>query len=147
MRMIAPDRPVYQAGTLSGNPLAVAAGRTTLSILESNPDLFSELEGTGRTLGVGLEALGHEYGVPIRWQSSGGMGCPFFSETPVTDWQSSAATDSQAFNRFFHGMLERDIHLPPSRFEAWFWSTAHSTTDIDRTLTSAKDILAGGLDA
>ena len=147
MRMIAPDGQVYQAGTLSGNPLAVAAGRPTLGILESNPDIFSELEGTGRTLGLGLEALGREYGVPIRWQSSGGMGCPFFSETPVTDWQSSAATDSQAFNRFFHGMLQRDIHLPPSRFEAWFWSTAHSPTDIDRTLTSAKDILAGGLDA
>ena len=101
MRMIAPDGQVYQAGTLSGNPLAVAAGRTTLGILESNPDIFSELEGTGKTLGLGLEALGREYGVPIRWQSSGGMGCPFFSETPVTDWQSSAATDSQAFNRFF----------------------------------------------
>ncbi|MEM7416837.1 MAG: glutamate-1-semialdehyde 2,1-aminomutase [Gemmatimonadota bacterium] len=145
MRMIAPDGPVYQAGTLSGNPLAVAAGLMTLRILEADPALYDRLETFGASLGDGLLGLAHEFGVPMVWQAAGGMGCPFFSETPVTDWTTSAASDASAFNTFFHGMLERGVHLPPSRFEAWFWSSAHTGDDVDQTLSAARDVLATGV--
>ena len=141
MRMIAPDGPVYQAGTLSGNPLAVAAGLATLRYLEEEPGVYEHLERLGAMFDDGFAELGARLGLPLRWNRAGGMGSLFFSEDPVVDWSSAAASDRERFNRFFHGMLDRGIHLPPSPFEAWFWSYAHTPEDVERTLRAAEEIL------
>ncbi|MEX2472894.1 MAG: glutamate-1-semialdehyde 2,1-aminomutase [Gemmatimonadota bacterium] len=142
MRMIAPDGPVYQAGTLSGNPLAVAAGLATLRYLREEAGVFDHLERLGSMFDQGFHDLGGRLGLPLQWNRSGGMGSLFFSDSPVVDWPSAAASDRERFNRFFHGMLDRGIHLPPSPFEAWFWSYAHTPEDVERTLAAAEEILA-----
>jgi glutamate-1-semialdehyde 2,1-aminomutase len=142
MRLVAPDGPVYQAGTLSGNPLAVAAGLATLRVLERDPGIYERLEALGRALDEGFAQLAVSTGVPMRWNRVGAMGSLFFSEEPVTDWPSAAASDRRRFEALFHGMLARGIHLPPSPFEAWFWSAAHGAEEIDRTLEAAAGILS-----
>jgi glutamate-1-semialdehyde 2,1-aminomutase len=144
MRMIAPDGPVYQAGTLSGNPLAVAAGLATLRYLKEEPAVYDHLERLGALFDDGFRDLGASLGIPVRWNRVGGMGSLFFSADPVVDWPSAAASDRTRFNAFFHGMLARGIHLPPSPFEAWFWSYAHTEGDVERTLESARDVLEQG---
>ncbi len=141
MRMIAPDGPVYQAGTLSGNPLAVAAGLATLRILQEDAGVYTHLESLGRIFDEAVPALGSRLGVPLQWNRSGAMGSLFFSDTPVTDWPSSEAAAGVRFNTYFHAMLERGIHLPPSSFEAWFWSLAHTEQDVMRTLEATEEIL------
>ena len=141
MRMIAPDGPVYQAGTLSGNPLAVAAGLATLRYLEDEAGVYDHLERLGAMFDEGFADLAARLGLPMRWNRVGGMGSLFFSEDPVLDWTTAAASDRERFNRFFHGMLDRGIHLPPSPFEAWFWSYAHTPEDVERTLAAAEEIL------
>lgn len=141
MRMIAPDGPVYQAGTLSGNPLAVAAGLATLRYLEEEAGVYEHLERLGSMFDEGFEALSARLGLPMRWNRAGGMGSLFFSQDPVVDWTTASASDRDLFNRFFHGMLQRGIHLPPSPFEAWFWSYAHTPDDVERTLSTAEEIL------
>ena len=83
--------------------------------------------------------MSQRLGIPLRWNRSGAMGSLFFSEDPVVDWPSAADASADRFNAFFHGMLERGIHLPPSRFEAWFWSYAHTREDIERTIGIAED--------
>ncbi len=142
MRRIAPDGPVYQAGTLSGNPLAVAAGLATLDLLKRDPDLYDRLEALGCALDEGFERIASKTGVPLRWNRVGAMGSLFFSEAPVTDWPSAAASDRDLFQRFFHGMLERGVHLPPSPFEAWFWSAAHGPEQVEETLRAAEAVLS-----
>ena len=142
MRLIAPDGPVYQAGTLSGNPLAVAAGLATLQILRSEPSIYDRLEDYGRSLDEGFAEITRRAEVPLQWNRVGAMGSLFFCESPVTDWPSAAASDRDLFARFFHGMLERGIHLPPSPFEAWFWSAAHGREEIEETLAAAEAVLA-----
>jgi glutamate-1-semialdehyde 2,1-aminomutase len=141
MRMIAPDGPVYQAGTLSGNPLAVAAGLTTLQYLEEEPGVYEHLERLGSMFDEGFDSLSKRLEVSVRWNRAGGMGSLFFSEDPVVDWPTASASNRERFNRFFHGMLERGIHLPPSPFEAWFWSYAHTPDDVERTLHVAEEVL------
>ncbi len=141
MRMIAPDGPVYQAGTLSGNPLAVAAGLATLRYLREEEGVYEHLERLGAMLDHGFESLSRRLGIPMQWNRAGGMGSLFFSQDPVVDWNTAAASDRDLFNRFFHGMLRRGIHLPPSPFEAWFWSYAHTPDDVERTLAAAEEIL------
>ena len=141
MRRIAPDGPVYQAGTLSGNPLAVAAGRAALGFLRDHPDVYRHAEALGRQLAEGFERIRARTGVPLQWQSVGAMGSLFFADAPVVDWPSSAAASGDRFKVLFHGLLERGIHLPPSPFEAWFWSYAHRAGDVERTLDAVDEIL------
>lgn len=141
MSRVAPEGPVYQAGTLSGNPLATAAGLATLEVIRSDPGLYERLEGRTRRLGKGLVAAADEADVPTCWNGVGAMGSLFFTEGPVTDWTSAAAADRDRYGRFFHGMLDRGIYLAPSPFEAWFVSAAHTDADIERTLTAAREVM------
>ena len=142
MRMIAPDGPVYQAGTLSGNPLAVAGGLATLRYIREEAGVYDHLEHLGTLFSEGFTDMGRRLGIPLRWNGVGGMGSLFFSSDAVVDWPTAAASDRERFNRFFHGMLDRGIHLPPSPFEAWFWSYAHTEDDVARTLAAAEEILS-----
>lgn len=141
MRRMAPDGPVYQAGTLSGNPLAVAAGLATLRVLRDDPEVYSHVESLGRTLGDGLLEIGRRLGVPVQWNRAGAMGSLFFSDEAVTDWTTAEKAAGERFNAFFHGMLRRGIHLPPSSFEAWFWSLTHTEDDVQRTLDAVEAVL------
>jgi len=141
MEQVAPAGPVYQAGTLSGNPLAVAAGLAMLRYLEEEEGVFPHLEELGRTLDQGFADLSARLGIPMQWNRVGGMGSLFFNEVPVTDWPTVSASSRARFNFLFHGLLEAGIHLPPSPFEAWFWSYAHTPGDMERTLRAAEAVL------
>jgi glutamate-1-semialdehyde 2,1-aminomutase len=143
MDTVAPDGPVYQAGTLSGNPLAVAAGLAMLELLEQpGTDVYGELERTSAQLTDGLVSLCREAGVPTVMNRVGSMWTAFFSEAPVTDYASAKRSDTARFGRFFHAMLDRGVYLAPSQFEAAFVSLAHDARAIDRTLSAAKQALA-----
>ncbi len=146
MRQIAPDGPVYQAGTLSGNPLAVAAGSAALSYIQAHPEIYAELESLGQGLGDGLLEIGSELGIPLTWNQSGAMGSLFFGPGPVNDWRSVERTETARFAPFFHEMLTREVYLPPSPYEAWFWSTAHDHDAVGKTLEAARDSLKAALD-
>jgi glutamate-1-semialdehyde 2,1-aminomutase len=141
MRQVAPDGPVYQAGTLSGNPLAVAAGIAVFRYLDEHPEVFGYLEELGAQLDRGFAALADRSGTPLQWNRVGAMGSLFFSERPVRDWPSASASSRERFAALFHGLLERGIHLPPSPFEAWFWSAAHTDDDMARTLEAVGAVL------
>jgi len=142
MRQIAPDGPVYQAGTLSGNPLATAAGKAALLYLRDNPLVFQDLEDRGRQLEEGVLKLLREKGYPLSWTRVGSMASLFFTPGPVTDWHSAAKSDREAFKTFFWGMLEKGFYLAPSPFEALFLSTAHTEADIEATLDASAEVLA-----
>jgi glutamate-1-semialdehyde 2,1-aminomutase len=141
MRRVAPEGPVYQAGTLSGNPLAMAAGLATLRHLRANPGLYADLERLGARLEAGFRGLIQERLGALSWNRVGSMATLFFSPGPVTGWGSAAGADRARFGRYFHGMLERGIYLPPSPFEAAFLSTAHTDADIDHTVEAADAVL------
>jgi glutamate-1-semialdehyde 2,1-aminomutase len=141
MRRVAPDGPVYQAGTLSGNPLAVAAGLAALSHLRRNPGVYQQLERLGARLEAGYRRLIDGRRDALSWNRVGSMATLFFSPGPITGWASAAPADRDRFARYFHGMLERGIYLPPSPFEAAFISAAHTDADIDRTVEAAGDVL------
>lgn len=133
MNRVAPAGPVYQAGTLSGNPLAVSAGLATLKRLQKE-DPYEKLESLGARLEEGLSAAG-------RVNRVGSMFTVFFTNREVTDFESAKTSDTQRFNRFFHAMLDQGIYLPPSQFEAAFISAAHTEADIDRTIDAAGKAL------
>jgi glutamate-1-semialdehyde 2,1-aminomutase len=136
MDRVAPAGPVYQAGTLSGNPLAVAAGLATLRRLQKeNP--YDQLESLGARLERGLLAAAGRANVPARMNRVGSMFTLFFTDRDVFDFESAKTCDMQRFNRFFHAMLDRGVSLPPSQFEAAFISAAHTAADIDRTIEAA----------
>ncbi len=141
MRQIAPEGPVYQAGTLSGNPLATAAGIAALTYLKDHPPLFEILEERGQQLEDGIQTMIAEEGYPLYWTRVGSMASLFFTPDPVTDWHSAARSDREAFKRFFWGMLDRGFYLAPSPFEALFLSSAHTATDIDDTLEATRQLL------
>jgi len=143
MGQIAPAGPVYQAGTLSGNPLATAAGIAMLTFLNEHPDIYDYLERLGLQLAEGIDMIIEEKGYPLTWNGVGSMGSLFFHEGPVTGWAEAGAVDVDRFQRYFHGMLARGIYLAPSPFETGFISAAHSTADIERTLEAATLALAG----
>ncbi len=138
MNQVSPDGPVYQAGTLSGNPLAVAAGLATVQeLVRLNPyTALEELAGQWRS---GLEAIASEAGVPININSVGSMFTCFFQEGPVTDLVSAKKSNTELFARYHGEMLNRGIFLAPSQFEAGFVGTAHSTEDIDQALSAARE--------
>lgn len=140
MASLAPDGPVYQAGTLSGNPLAMAAGLATLEQLEV-PGFYEALSERTLELTRGLATAAADAGVPIAVESAGGMfGFVFTEEGPVRSFSQVAAADVERFKRFFHGMLDRGIYLAPSAFEAGFVSAAHGDEEIGQTLEAAKSV-------
>jgi len=140
MGAIAPEGPVYQAGTLSGNPLAVAAGIATLALL-SNRKLYAQLEEKTEQLAEGLTRACHEAGIPCCVSRAGSMLTLFFREGPVTDRESARQSDLARYARFFHAMLDRGVFFPPSQFESCFLSAAHTAKDIDLTISAARESL------
>jgi glutamate-1-semialdehyde 2,1-aminomutase len=136
MSRIAPAGPVYQAGTLSGNPVAMTAGLWALNNLQ--PKLYRDLARRGSMLTAGLADAARDAGVPLQVNAFGSLVTPFFTATPVHDYQSALASDTRAYATFFHGMLKRGIYPPPSQFEAWFLSSAHTDAHIRKTITAAK---------
>jgi glutamate-1-semialdehyde 2,1-aminomutase len=137
MDMIAPVGPVYQAGTLSGNPLAMAAGLATLRELKRNPAIYAQLEERTAALVDGVLDVAKKKGVALCANRVGSMFTWFFQPGPVSDWDTAAKSDTQAFAGFHRGMLERGIYLPPSQFEAMFVGAAHSEGDIEKTIKAA----------
>jgi glutamate-1-semialdehyde 2,1-aminomutase len=139
MNLVAPLGPVYQAGTLSGNPLAMAAGLATLQHLREHKDeIYPRLETFSADLVAGVAAAAKESGAAICSNRVGSMFTWFFTPGPVTDWDSAAKSDTQAFGAFFRSMLDSGVYLPPSQFEAAFVSAAHTETDIQQTIAAAK---------
>lgn len=141
MEHIAPLGNVYQAGTLSGNPLAMIAGYTLLKELKENPAIYRELEEKTAYLHDGLDKVLGAWGKPYVVNRRGSMISLHFSGVPVTDFATAAAADNAVFNRFFHAMLRRGIYLPPSAFESWFLNNALSYADLDATITAAAESL------
>ncbi len=142
MEHIAPLGNVYQAGTLSGNPLAMIAGYTLLKELKAQPELYTALEEKTTYLRRGLDAVLQQAGIPYVINSLGSMLSIHFSEQAVTDFASAAAANNARFNKFFHAMLRRGVYLPPSAFETWFISNALSTDDLDYTIKATAESLA-----
>lgn len=141
MEVVSPLGPVYQAGTLSGNPVAMACGLTALRILgDENP--YPQLDRLGERLAVGLSAAAQEAGLPYQMAQIGSMLTLFFNEEPVRNYTISSRNNTQRFAQFFHGMLDAGIYLPCSQFEAMFVSAAHTEEDIDQTIATAKQVLA-----
>ena len=138
MEMVAPSGPVYQAGTLSGNPVAVAAGLATLRVLRQ-PGIYQKLEELGSRLEDGLRAGAADAGVPVTINRVGSMLTCFFAEGPVTDYASAKRSDANRYARFFAGMLERGVYLAPSQFEAAFVSLAHTEGDVEATIAASKE--------
>jgi glutamate-1-semialdehyde 2,1-aminomutase len=137
MEMIAPAGPVYQAGTLSGNPLAMAAGIETLRVVDDDPDFYQKLEASGAYLEDGLRTAMNDLGIDHTINRVGSMFTLFFNRGPVTDFSSAKTSDTDKFASYFRSMLENGVYLPPSQFEACFISAAHSRQDLDKTIESA----------
>ncbi len=142
MDHLAPAGSVYQAGTLSGNPLAMAAGIATLTMIQADPSVYGRLQDTARSLVRALVDAADVASVPMAASAVGGLAGFFFSEHEVTNYERAQATDGETYARFHAGMLERGIYLPPSRFEALFITTAHTEEHIDRVAEAARDVLA-----
>jgi glutamate-1-semialdehyde 2,1-aminomutase len=142
MNRVAPAGPVYQAGTLSGNPAAVEAGIATLDVLR-RPGVYERLETLGQALTTGLSEAAKRAGVPLTINRMGSVFTPFFCAGPVADYASAKQSDTAAFGRFFRAMLDRGIYLPPSQFETAFVSTAHSESDVEETIRGAREAFAG----
>ncbi|MCH8817236.1 MAG: glutamate-1-semialdehyde 2,1-aminomutase [Chloroflexi bacterium] len=141
MKTVAPLGPMYQAGTLSGNPVAMAAGVATLEEL-LKPGVYDRLERKGAALAKGLGTAFSEAEIPARVNRVGSLLTVFFTGDPVTDMDSASATDRDRFGRFFHAIVEEGVYPPPSQFEAWFVSLAHSDQDIADTISAAKRALS-----
>jgi glutamate-1-semialdehyde 2,1-aminomutase len=137
METVAPEGPMYQAGTLSGNPLAMTAGLVTLRELRK-PGVFEGIVGQTERLCQGIGQAATAAGVPVYQTQVGTMFCTYFTEGPVTDYASAKTSDTVAFGRFFQAMLESGVYLAPSQFEAGFTSTAHTVSAVDATLKSAQ---------
>ena len=142
MDLVAPVGPVYQAGTLSGNPLAMAAGYATLRYLREHKDVYAKIEKLTGEVVAGVAAAAKDAGVTMCHNRVGSMFTWFFTPGPVTDWTSAARSDAEAFGRFFRGMLENGVYLPPSQFEAAFVGTAHTEHDVQQTIEAAKQAFA-----
>ena len=143
MARVAPEGPVYQAGTYSGNPLSMAAGVATLEALERDPALFRRVEARTTLLAAGLREILSRRSIPGAVNSVGSMWTLFFGPALVATMADVRAADRDKYARFFHGMLERGIYLPPSQFEAAFLSDAHGDEEIDRTLEAADEAMEG----
>ncbi len=140
MDALAPEGPVYQAGTLSGNPLAMAAGIATLTEL-SRKGAYAELNAKADHLAAGMAKAFASAGVPSYTNRVGSMWTTFFQKGPVTDYPSAKRSDSKRYAKYFHGLLERGVYIAPAQFEAGFVSLAHSKRDLDRTIAAARSVL------
>ena len=140
MDVLAPDGPVYQAGTLSGNPLAMAAGIAALEELRSG-EVHALLETMGARLEEGLNAAAEKSGLPLVTQRAGSMSCLFFTDQPVHNLADAMKADRERFKKYFHGMLAEGVYLAPSAFEAAFLSAAHTPADIDLTIEAAEKVM------
>jgi glutamate-1-semialdehyde 2,1-aminomutase len=136
MELVSPAGPVYQAGTLSGNPLAMTAGIWCLDHL--SPKLYRHLAALGTRLAAGLADAARSAGVPLQVNAFGSLLTPFFTDQPVRDYASAIRSNTTRYAKFFRGMLERGVYPPPSQYEAWFLSAAHTTRDVDRTIAAAR---------
>jgi glutamate-1-semialdehyde 2,1-aminomutase len=141
MDQVAPEGPVYQAGTLSGNPLAMRAGLETLALTEE-PGFYERLESLSARLATGVGEAAAAAGVTVTQNRVGAMMCTFFTGGPVTDWDSAAASDTGRYGAWFRGLLERGVYVAPSQFEALFVSGAHTEDDIDATVAAAAEAFA-----
>ena len=139
MSRVAPSGPMYQAGTLSGNPVAMTAGLWALKNLR--PTLYRSLARRGAALAAGLADAARTAGVPLQANAFGSLLTPFFTSTPVRDYQSALAANTTAYATFFRGMLKRGVYPPPSQFEAWFLSAAHTDTHIKKTIAAAREAM------
>ena len=140
MDVLAPDGPVYQAGTLSGNPLAMAAGIAALGELQSGA-VHEQLEVLGARLEAGLNAAAQKAGIAVVTQRAGSMSCLFFAEKPVHNLDDAMQADRERFKKYFHGMLAEGVYLAPSAFEAAFLSAAHTEDDVDATIAAAEKVM------
>ena len=143
MQQIAPLGGIYQAGTLSGNPVAMAAGLATMRELSTHPELYMHAETMTKRLIAGLQDAAKDAGLPLATNQVGSMGCIFFTEGPVECFADVQKSDLELFRRYFLGMLDEGIYLAPSQFEAIFVSAAHSEADIDRTVEAARKVFKG----
>jgi glutamate-1-semialdehyde 2,1-aminomutase len=143
MCRLAPEGNVYQAGTLSGNPLAMAAGLATIEALRNDPGLYRRLEETAAALADGLVERAGAGGLEVTGNRAGAMCTLFFTAGPVVDYASAATSDTQKYAQYYRGMRERGIYLAPSQFEATMISAAHTTEDVDRTLAAADEVFRG----
>jgi glutamate-1-semialdehyde 2,1-aminomutase len=139
MDLVSPAGPVYQAGTLSGNPLAMTAGLWCLDNL--SPKLYMTLSALGARLAAGLADAAREAGVGVQVNAFGSLLTPFFTDRPVRDFASATSANTAHYAAFFRGMLARGVYLPPSQFEAWFLSAAHTAKDIDKTIGAAREAM------
>jgi glutamate-1-semialdehyde 2,1-aminomutase len=139
MDLVSPAGPVYQAGTLSGNPLAMTAGLWSLEQL--TPKLYASLAALGARLAAGLADAAREARVALQVNAFGSVLTPFFTDRAVRDYASATSADTSRYSTFFRGMLLRGVYPPPSQFEAWFLSTAHTQRDVDRTIRAAREAM------
>ena len=142
MDLVAPLGPMYQAGTLSGNPLAMAAGYAQLRYLKEHKEIYARLAQLSGELVAGVAAAAKSASVPMTTNRVGSMFTWFFTPGPVTDWESASKSDTEAFGRFFRNMLDGGIYLPPSQYEAAFLSAAHTEENITKTIAAAKQAFA-----
>ncbi len=142
MEQLAPDGPVYQAGTLSGNPVAVAAGLAALTQLRASPDIYTRLEILSARLAAGLTEGAQRTGLPVYLARCGSMLTVFFQPGPVRNLDDARRSDLKRFARFHAAMRRRGVYLPPSQYEAWFVSNAHNFADIDKTVDAAREAFA-----
>jgi glutamate-1-semialdehyde 2,1-aminomutase len=141
METIAPVGPVYQAGTLSGNPLAMAAGYAALKHIKDNPELYNDLENMSANLENGFRKNLDEVGKSYSMNRVGSMLCMFFTEEPVDNFESAVKSDTELYGRYFHEMLKRNIYLAPAQFEAMFVSTVHTVEDLEKTIEAHREAL------
>jgi glutamate-1-semialdehyde 2,1-aminomutase len=139
MELVSPAGPVYQAGTLSGNPLAMTAGIWCLERLK--PRLYTQLASLTTRLAAGLADAARQAGVDLHVNAFGSLLTPFFADRPVRDFQTATRSDTGMYARFFRGMLARGVYPPPSQFEAWFLSAAHTARDVDKTIAAAREAM------
>ena len=139
MRLVAPSGPVYQAGTLSGNPLAMTAGLWSLTRLTKG--LYRQLTDLGVHLADGLADTARRAGVAVQVNGLGSVLTPFFTSNPVRNYQSALRADAARYGAFFKGMLARGVYPPPSQFEAWFLSGAHTKRDVEKTIKAAREAM------
>ncbi|GLB47661.1 glutamate-1-semialdehyde 2,1-aminomutase [Neptunitalea lumnitzerae] len=141
MKFLAPEGPVYQAGTLSGNPLAMAAGLAMLTELNNNPEVFTSLEKKTAYLHKGLDSVLKDSGIEYTISRFGSMLSVFFAKEPVVDFETSAAANNDTFKKYFHGMLKEGVYLPPSSFESYFLNDALTYEDLDFTIAALKKVV------
>jgi glutamate-1-semialdehyde 2,1-aminomutase len=140
MSMISPVGPVYQAGTLSGNPVAMAAGIKTLEILKDNPEIYTGMEEKSKKLEAAFAGSSQKYGIPLTVNRMGSVMTAFFTEGAVVNYETAVKCDKAKFAKYFAGMLDEGIYVAPSQFEAMFLSNAHSEEDINRTIEAIDKV-------